>query len=183
MEKKLATFAGGCFWCMVAAFESLLGAESVTAGFTRGTEENPSYVDVVMVGNTGHIEAIQVIYQPTLCSYEKLLNLYWRQIDPTDNGGQFTERGFIYSTAIFYHSEEQRLLAEQSKKNLQESGVFCKPIVTVILPAMPFYPAEEFHQGYHKKNPEFYCQYRSETGRDDFIEKIWSPGKNEEKVK
>ena len=173
MEKKFATFAGGCFWCMADAFERLPGVESVTAGFTRGTEENPSYVDVVMVGNTGHIEAIQVTYQPALCSYEKLLTLYWRQIDPTDDEGQFADRGFIYSTAIFYHNEEQRLLAEQSKELLQKSGVFANPIVTEILPAMPFYPAEEFHQEYHKKNPDFYCQYRIESGRDDFIEKIW----------
>jgi len=173
METKLATFAGGCFWCMVDAFEKLPGVESVTAGFTGGTEENPSYVDVVMVGDTGHIEAVQVMYTPALCSYAKLLNVFWRQIDPTDNGGQFADRGEIYSTAIFYHNEEQKKLAEQSQKALQDSGLFSAPVVTGILPAMPFYPAEEFHQGYHKKNPEFYCQYRIDSGRDDFLDKIW----------
>ncbi len=177
MEKKLATFAGGCFWCMADAFENLPGVESVTAGFTRGKEENPSYMDVVMVGGTGHIEAIQVAYHPESCTYQQLLSVFWRQIDPTDSEGQFADRGEIYSTAIFCHSEEQKMLAEQSKMALQESGIFSEPIVTEILPAMPFYPAEEFHQGYHRKNAEFYCQYRIDSGRDDFIEQIWGKQK------
>lgn len=175
MEKKLATFAGGCFWCMFAAFEGIPGV-SVKSGFTGGTEENPTYEEVEC-GLTAHVEAIQISYDPELCSYKELLNVFWRQIDTTDDEGQFADRGYHYRTAIYYHDEEQKQLAELSKKNLEESKIFSKSIVTQILPATAFYPAEEYHQSYHTKNPEFYCSYRKESGRQDFLEKIWGPGK------
>jgi len=172
VKRELATFCGGCFWCMVPPFEDLPGVESIKSGFTGGTEKDPTYEEVCM-GLTSHREAIQITYDPELCSYKDLLSVYWRQIDPTDDGGQFADRGYTYLTAIFYHNEEQRQLAEQSKKALEESGIFSKPIVTEILPASDFYPAEDYHQDYHKKNYGFYCQYRKESGRDDFLQKIW----------
>lgn len=176
MRKELATFAGGCFWCMCAAFEGLPGV-TVTSGFAGGTEENPTYEEVAS-GLTAHVEAVQITYDPELCSYKELLNIFWRQIDPTDDEGQFADRGYHYRTAIFYHNEEQKQLAELSKKNLEESGIFSKPIVTEILPATAFYPAEDYHQSYHTKNPEFYCTYRKESGRQDFLEKMWGPHNN-----
>ncbi len=176
MGKELATFAGGCFWCMYAAFEDIPGVKSVKSGFTGGAEENPSYEEVES-GLTFHLEAIQIEYDPEICSYKELLNVYWRQIDPTDDEGQFADRGYHYRTTIYYHNEEQRQLAELSKQNLQESGIFAKPIVTEIVPASAFYPAEDYHQSYHNKNPEFYCQYRKESGRQDFLEKMWGHAK------
>lgn len=172
MEKEFATFAGGCFWCMVPPFEEIPGVLKVTVGFTGGKFKNPSYEKVSM-GYTDHFEAIQITYDPEICSYEKLLNIFWQQIDPTDDGGQFVDRGYTYLTAIFYHNDKQKNKAEESKKRLDESGLFLKPIVTEIRPAMPFYPAEDYHQGYHRKNNTFYCQYRKDSGRDEFIGKIW----------
>lgn len=176
MGTELATFAGGCFWCIAASFEDLPGVESVKAGFTGGTEENPTYEEVASA-LTFHVEATQISFQPEICSYKELLKIFWRQIDPTDEEGQFADRGYHYHTAIFYHNEEQKRLAEESKKALQESGLFSKPIVTEILPASNFYPAEEKHQSYHTKNPEFYCQYKRDSGRQAFLEKMW--GSNE----
>ena len=167
-----ATFAGGCFWCMVSPFEELPGIEGIISGYTGGHVENPTYEEV-KTGTTGHYEAVEITYDPKLFSYERLLNLFWPQIDPTDAGGQFQDRGSQYRTAIFYHNEEQRQLAEASKEKIAASGTFKKPIVTEILRAQPFYPAEEYHQDFHKKNPAHYKDDRKRSGRDAFIEKHW----------
>lgn len=171
-DYALATFAGGCFWCLKDAFEELNGVQSVTAGFTGGTMENPTYEDV-RSGETGHCEAVQIIYQSPAVSYKILLQTYWRRIDPTDEGGQFSDRGSAYRTAIFYHTEEQKLLALESKNALQNSALFSSKIVTEVLPLSIFYVADDYQQTFAKKNNFFYCQYRKESGRDDFIKKIW----------
>ncbi|MFT9596564.1 peptide-methionine (S)-S-oxide reductase MsrA [Mesobacillus sp.] len=179
MEKgnhEQATFAGGCFWCMVKPFDEQPGIVSVVSGYTGGTTENPTY-EQVCSETTGHYEAVQITFDPAIFPYEKLLQLYWQQIDPTDPGGQFYDRGQSYQTAIFYQNEEQRLLAEESKKKLGESGVFKKPIVTPILPAKPFYPAETYHQHYYKKNPERYNAYHVGSGRSAFIRNHWGEKK------
>lgn len=167
-----ATFAGGCFWCMVAPFDQYPGVEEVVSGYTGGTKENPTYEEVCSE-TTGHYEAVQITFDPVLISYEQLLDIFWRQIDPTDPGGQFYDRGSSYRTAIFYHNEEQRLKAEQSKNKLAESGIFSKPIVTEIIPATTFYPAEDYHQDYYKKQPLRYRMYRQGSGRDAFIRAHW----------
>lgn len=167
-----ATFAGGCFWCMVKPFDQWEGIHRVVSGYSGGHVENPTY-EQVKSGTTGHYEVVQITFDPKIFPYEKLLEIYWQQIDPTDDGGQFHDRGDSYRTAIFYHSEEQRKLAEESKKRLEESGIFKKPIVTKILPAKPFYPAEEYHQDFYKKNPEEYRLDREKSGRDEFIKKHW----------
>jgi peptide methionine sulfoxide reductase msrA/msrB len=172
-----ATFAGGCFWCMTPPFERLEGVKKVISGYTGGHKENPTYEEVSS-GKTGHLEAVQVIYDPSRISYEKLLDVFWMQIDPTDAGGQFVDRGPQYRTAIFYHTPEQKAFAERSKEELQKSGRFGKAIVTAILPAVTFYPAEEYHQDYERKNPERYEFYRSHSGRDDFAERAWEKEKN-----
>jgi methionine-S-sulfoxide reductase len=172
MRKELATFSGGCFWCMVEPFEKIPGVESVHVGFTGGTMPNPTYEQVSM-GQTDHCEAIQISFRPDMCAYQILLDTFWRQIDPTDDGGQFSDRGYTYLTAIYYHNEKQREQAEQSKKALENSGLFSKAIVTEILLATPFYLAEEYHQRYHEKNPLFYVKYRQESGRDQFINEVW----------
>ncbi|BAD40746.1 peptide-methionine (S)-S-oxide reductase MsrA [Symbiobacterium thermophilum] len=169
---ELATFAGGCFWCMVSPFEEQPGIYKVVSGYTGGHKENPTYEEVCS-GTTGHFEAVQITFDPDVFPYERLLDLFWQQIDPTDPDGQFYDRGPQYRTAIFYHNEEQRRLAEKSKAELEASGRFDKPIATLILPAGPFYPAEEYHQGYHRKNPFHYQRYRAASGRDDFIRKHW----------
>lgn len=171
-DVKVATFAGGCFWCMLAPFEAIKGVIKVVAGYTGGWKENPTYEDVCSK-STGHYEAVQVTYDGTDVTYEQLLDVYWQQIDPTDPGGQFYDRGESYQTAIFYHDEEQRKIAEWSKKKLAASGRFKKEIATKILPASTFYPAEDYHQDYHKKNPIQYSAYRKGSGRDDFIRKHW----------
>ncbi|USK69843.1 peptide-methionine (S)-S-oxide reductase MsrA [Peribacillus asahii] len=167
-----ATFAGGCFWCMVSPFEELPGIEGIISGYTGGDVENPTYEEV-KTGTTGHYEAVEITYDPKLFSYERLLNLFWPQIDPTDAGGQFQDRGSQYRTAIFYHNEEQKQLAEASKEKIAASGTFKKPIVTEILRAQTFYPAEEYHQDFHRKNPAHYKDDRKRSGRDEFIEKHW----------
>ncbi|AEP02385.1 MULTISPECIES: peptide-methionine (S)-S-oxide reductase MsrA [Heyndrickxia] len=167
-----ATFAGGCFWCMVKPFDQWDGIEKVVSGYTGGTVENPSY-EQVKTGTTGHYEAVQITYDPAVFPYEKLLEIFWQQIDPTDAGGQFQDRGSNYRAAIFYHNEEQKRLAEASKKQLAESGKFKKPIVTEILPAKPFYPAEDYHQDFYKKNPNAYHEDRTKSGRDTFIASHW----------
>jgi peptide methionine sulfoxide reductase msrA/msrB len=169
---QLATFAGGCFWCMVSPFEEQPGIIKVVSGYTGGHKENPTYEEVCS-GTTGHVEAVQITFDPTVFPYERLLELYWQQIDPTDEGGQFCDRGPSYRTAIFYHNEEQRQKAEASKQVLADSGRFEKPIVVPILPAGPFYEAEEYHQGFYRKNPEHYKRYRQASGRDEFIAKHW----------
>lgn len=182
MSHQLATFAGGCFWCMVSPFEEMPGIIKVVSGYTGGHKENPTYQEVCSE-TTGHYEAVQITYESTLFPYEKLLQLYWSQIDPTDPGGQFHDRGSSYRTAIFYHNEEQEEKAQLSKDELEKSGRFAKPIVTQILPASVFYAAEEYHQGYHKKNPLHYKGYRKGSGREDFIEENWQQKKDAKKLK
>ena len=172
---KEATFAGGCFWCMVKPFETLSGVYSVTSGYTGGTTKNPTYENYAA---GGHIEAINVLYDPNKITYNKLLDVFWRQVDPTDSGGQFVDRGHAYTTAIFYHDEAQRREAEKSKKDLAASGIFKKPLVTPIIPAPVFYPAEEYHQDYYKKNPLRYEFYRFRSGRDNFLKKVWKETKS-----
>jgi peptide methionine sulfoxide reductase msrA/msrB len=167
-----ATFAGGCFWCMEPPFEKLPGVTSVTSGYTGGPDKRPSYQEVSS-GRTGHVEAVRVEYDPHQITYEYLLKVFWRQIDPTDSGGQFADRGRQYRTAIFVHGPEQRKLAELSKKELAKSGVFDKPIVTEIRWAQPFYAAEAYHQDYYKKNPSHYKRYRVGSGRDGFLKSVW----------
>ncbi|AOZ91503.1 peptide-methionine (R)-S-oxide reductase MsrB [Paenibacillus crassostreae] len=168
-----ATFAGGCFWCMVSPFEELPGIIKVVSGYTGGHTVNPTYEEVC-THTTGHVEAVQITYDPNVFPYDKLLELFWQQIDPTDAGGQFHDRGSSYGTAIFYHNEEQHVKAEQSKLDLELSQRFDQPIVTPILPASQFYEAEEYHQGYHKKNPGHYKRYRKGSGREDYIETHWA---------
>lgn len=184
---ELATFAGGCFWCMVPPFSALPGVEKIVSGYTGGHQESPTY-EQVCSKKTGHCEAVQITFDPEKVSYEELLEIYWRQIDPTDPGGQFVDRGEPYHTVIFYHSEEQKQKAEASKKALEESGRFDKPVVTKIIPAGAFYPAEEYHQDFYKKNPSHYRYYRLGSGRDDFAQKHWREekhrgGRNGEELK
>ncbi|MFB9988693.1 peptide-methionine (S)-S-oxide reductase MsrA [Bacillus benzoevorans] len=169
---ELATFAGGCFWCMVKPFDEQPGILKVVSGYTGGTKENPTYQEVCG-GNTGHYEAVQITFDPLIYSYKKLLEIFWQQIDPMDAGGQFYDRGQSYQTAIFYHSEEQRKAAEQSKSELETSGRFNRSIATEILPALAFYEAEEYHQHYYKKNPVHYERYQAGSGRKSFIERHW----------
>jgi len=169
---ELATFAGGCFWCMVKPFDEMPGIIRVVSGYTGGTTVNPTYEEVCR-GGTGHTEAVQITFDPEQFPYEKLLDIFWRQIDPTDAGGQFHDRGDSYRPAIFYHSERQRELAEASKRELGESGRFDRPIAVSIEPAAPFYSAEEYHQDYHKKQPLRYRMYRKGSGRDAFITEHW----------
>ena len=179
-----ATFAGGCFWCMEPSFKKLEGVSDVISGYTGGRKENPTYEEVSS-GKSGHIEAVQILYDPSKITYEELLDLFWKQIDPTDPGGQFVDRGPQYSTVIFYNNDynndEQKRLAENSKEALQKSGRYSKPIVTKILPASQFYKAEEYHQDYHQKNPMRYTFYRFNSGRDQYLKKIWGNTKEEEK--
>lgn len=171
-KTELATFAGGCFWCMVKPFDQMPGIESVVSGYTGGDSENPTYEEIKK-GNSGHYEAVQIEFNPDVFPYEKLLELYWPQIDPTDDGGQFFDRGSQYRTAIFYHNDNQQELAEKTKQILEASGKFKKPIVTEIKPAVPFYEAEEYHQKFYQKNPEKYKQERQESGRDAHIKTYW----------
>lgn len=171
-----ATFAGGCFWCVEHAFRELKGVKQVISGYTGGEKENPTYEEVSS-GRTGHYEAIEVTFDPQKVSYTELLDFFWRQIDPTDAGGQFVDRGGQYRSAIFYHDEEQKKLAEKSKEALARSGRFQKPIVTGILPIKKFYPAEDYHQDYSRKNLLRYEMYRSHSGREETLEELW--GKEE----
>ncbi|MBP1967807.1 peptide-methionine (R)-S-oxide reductase MsrB [Paenibacillus aceris] len=179
-----ATFAGGCFWCMVTPFDQLPGIVSVVSGYIGGHTSNPTYQEVCSE-TTGHAEAVQITFDPELYSYHKLLDTYWRQIDPTDAGGQFHDRGSSYRTAIFAHSDEQMAEAEASKQELQNSGRFNAPIVTEIvrIDAEAFYPGEDYHQDYHHKNPLRYKAYRKGSGRDAFIEKHWNTAKDKEERK
>ncbi len=180
-----ALFAGGCFWCMESPFDTLEGVVSVTPGYAGGSSPNPSYEDY---SAGGHIEVVEIVYDPQVISYGQLLQTYWRQIDPTDAGGQFADRGHGYISAIFYANEEERRIAEASKKELEASGVFKRPIATAILPAAPFYPAEEYHRGFYRKNPDHYKRYRRGSGREAFLKQTWeewqaagrkTPGKEE----
>lgn len=170
---QVATFAGGCFWCMEQPFDELQGVKSTTVGYTGGETENPSYQQVAG-GKTDHVEAVRIIYDPKKVSYEELLDVYWKQIDPTDAEGQFVDRGEQYRTAIFYHDNEQKRLAEKSKTLIGDSGPFEEPIMTEVLPASTFYVAESYHQDYYKKNPFRYKMYRFSSGRDQYLESVWS---------
>ena len=172
VEHKVATFSGGCFWCSEAAFEEEEGVFQAISGYVGGTEENPTYKDVSS-GRTSHREGVQVYYDPNVISYEKLLDVYWRHIDPTQEDGQFADKGFHYTTAIFYNNDEEKKLAEKSKKELEKSGKFDKNISTVILPFTTFYEAEEYHQDYYKKRTAHYQAYAQGSGRKGFIEDNW----------
>ncbi|MED3564003.1 peptide-methionine (S)-S-oxide reductase MsrA [Bacillus xiapuensis] len=179
---ELATFAGGCFWCMVSPFDEQPGIKEVVSGYTGGHTENPTYQEVCS-NTTGHYEAVQITFDPAVFSYEKLLELFWQQIDPTDAKGQFNDRGSSYRTAIFYHNEKQRELAEASKAELAASGRFQNPIVTEILPAGLFYTAEEKHQYYYKNFPFHYNHYREGSGRARFIRENWKVRKSDEELR
>ena len=172
MAETKATFAGGCFWCMVKPFDKYDGVHSVVSGYTGGDVENPSY-ELVCTNTTGHREAVQITFDDSIISYDELLNVFWQQINPTDAGGQFFDRGDSYKTAIYTHSEEQRVSAEKSKQALQESGKFTEPIATEILPAKKFYLAEEGHQDYYMKNPAHYNRYAVGSGREQFKIDNW----------
>lgn len=179
---EVATFAGGCFWCMVHPFDQQPGVIQVISGYTGGTVENPTY-EQVCSGTTGHYEAVQITYNPQKISYEQLLQSFWQQIDPTDAGGQFADRGQSYAPAIFYHDEEQHNIALRSKEELERSGRFDKPIATAILPAQTFYPAEEYHQDYYKKNPLRYKYYQAASGRATFIKEAWQDKEKREELR
>lgn len=171
-EFEKAIFAGGCFWCMVKPFDSLPGIEAVVSGYTGGDYKNPTYSDV-KTGMTGHTEAVEITYDPEQMTYEQLVEIYWQQTDPTDAGGQFADRGDSYRPVIFYKDEKQKVVAEESKRRLQESGRFNDPIVTTIETAKKFWPAEEYHQDFYKKEPVHYQRYSVGSGRASFIEEKW----------
>lgn len=167
-----ATFAGGCFWCMQPPFDATKGVVSTVVGYTGGKEKHPTY-EQVSSGRTGHRESIEVTFDPAQVSYEKLIAVFWHNIDPTQADGQFADHGSQYRTAIFYHSQEQKRLAEEAKERLAKSGKFKKPIATEILPASAFWPAEDYHQKYYLKNPSDYNRYKIGSGRAGFIHSVW----------
>lgn len=167
-----ATFAGGCFWCMEPPFEALDGVVSVTSGYTGGAKANPTYEEV-SAGGTGHTEAVEIRYDPAKVTYETLLDVFWHNIDPVTANRQFCDKGSQYRSAIFYHDETQHRLADASKQALEGAGILPGPIVTEIVPARPFYPAEEYHQDYYKKNPIRYRYYRYGCGRDARLRELW----------
>ena len=174
MDTELATFAGGCFWCMEPPFAKVEGVLLVVPGYTGGDKQNPTYEEVSS-GKSGHYEAVRVEYDPRKVAYQGLLDVFWRQIDPTDESGQFADKGAQYRTAIFFHNEEQRRLAEDSKKRLQAEK-FKRPLATLILPVAEFYIAEEYHRQYYRKNPLQYRSYRMFSGRDAYTRTTWSEG-------
>ena len=178
IKTEKATFAGGCFWCMEHAFENIDGVIKVISGYTGGHIEDPTYEEVC-TGRTGHVEAAQILYNPDRVNYQNLLDVYWMQVDPTDEGGQFVDRGPQYKTAIYYYNDEQRRLAEISKQNLNKFGRYEDPIVTEIVKFSKFYEAEEYHQNYCKKNPLKYKYYRDKSGRDQYLKKIWTDKLND----
>jgi peptide-methionine (S)-S-oxide reductase len=167
-----ATFAGGCFWCMEAPFDKVSGVISTTSGYAGGSVENPTY-EQVSAGVTGHAEVVQVVYDPDEVAYEELLEVFWRNIDPLDGGGQFCDRGRQYRTAVFYEGPEQKTAAEASRRRLQESGQLSGRIVTEITPLEAFYPAEDYHQDFYRRNPERYMRYRAGCGRDRRLKELW----------
>jgi len=167
-----ATFAGGCFWCMQPFFDHCKGVKKTTVGYTGGTVLNPTYEEVSS-GQTGHAEAIQIEFDPQEVPYEKILNIYWHNVDPTQVNGQFVDEGTQYRTVIFYHNEEQKKTAEKSKQELSASGRFHKPIVTQIVPASKFYPAEDYHQKYYQKSALQYNMYHDNSGRSQYLDKTW----------
>lgn len=178
-QLEKATFAGGCFWCMVKPFDHYNGVEQVVAGYTGGHTINPTYEQVCR-GDTGHTEAIEITFDPTKISYTELLDIFWRQIDPTDGHGQFADRGDSYRPAIFYHSQEQLEQALASKKALAESELFTQPIKVSIEPAAIFYPAETYHQQFYQKQPEHYQRYTQLSGRASFLQQQWPEEKTRE---
>ena len=167
-----ATFAGGCFWCMQPPFDKTKGVVHTVVGYTGGKEKDPTY-EQVSAGKTGHRESIEVTYDPSKVTYEQLLDVFWHSIDPTQDNGQFADIGKQYRTAIFYYSDEQKRLAEQSKEKLAKSGKFAKPIATEILPASQFWPTEDFHQKFYLKYPDEYKRYAVSSGRYPFLERTW----------
>jgi len=171
-KSEKATFAGGCFWCMQPVFDRLPGVLSTTVGYTGGKKEDPTYEEV-STGKTGHTESIEVVFDPTQISYARLLEAFWQSVDPTDSRGQFADHGTQYRTAVFYHDEEQKRLAEKSKAELAKSGKFDQPVVTEITPASEFYPAEDYHQKYYLKNAGQYYLYKEGSGRAGFLKKTW----------
>ena len=171
-ELEIATFAGGCFWCVESDFDSVAGVERTVSGYTGGHVENPTYRQVSS-DTTGHREAVQIYYDPERVTYSDLLEIFWRSIDPTDAGGQFCDRGKSYTTAIFANSDEQRRVAEASKKLIESSGILDQPVVTTVETAKEFYPAEDYHQNYYKKNPLRYKFYRFSCGRDARLKDLW----------
>jgi peptide-methionine (S)-S-oxide reductase len=174
----VAIFAGGCFWCMEPPFDKLDGVTATVSGYTGGTVANPTY-EQVSSGRTGHYEAVRVEYDPTRVTYERLLDVFWHNIDPLDGTGQFCDKGPQYLSAIFPRDEQQRSAAEASKAALEQAGKLRGPIVTRILPAGPFYPAEEYHQDFYKKSPLKYAFYRRGCGRDARLEQVWGPAAKE----
>ncbi len=170
---ETAVFAGGCFWCTESAFSREKGVLKVVSGYTGGSVANPTY-EQVCSGSTGHYEAVEVVFDPSVTTYERLLDIFWRNIDPTDSAGQFTDRGQQYQTAVFYKDENQKKLAEESKKRLNNMGILGKPVATKILPASSFYRAEDYHQGYSKKCPVRYRLYREGSGRNSWLDRIWN---------
>ncbi len=179
-EQKVAVFGGGCFWCMEPPFEQLEGVIDVTAGYAGGESVDPTY-EQVSSGRTSHIESVRVVYNPGKITYKELLDTFWRQIDPTDDGGQFADRGSHYRTAIFYADQREKEIAEESKKELDTAGVFDSPVVTAVVPAKNFYPAEEYHQDYYLKNVVHYSAYKIGSGRAGFIKKIWGEDPSKKK--
>jgi len=175
-----AIFAGGCFWCMEQPLESLEGVENVISGYIGGSKKTPTYKEISS-GDTGHREAVKVSFDPQKLSYEELLDTFWEQINPTDSEGQFADRGLQYTTAIFYLNDEQKMTAEKSRENLEKSGKFESPIVTEIIKATEFYPAEDYHQDYYKTNPIKYKTYKEYSGRESYLEKIWGNSLVDEK--
>jgi methionine-S-sulfoxide reductase len=167
-----ATFAGGCFWCMEPPFDKTEGVYSTTSGYAGGQVKDPSYKQV-SAGVTGHTEVVQVVYDPERVTYEKLLEVFWRNIDPLDGGGQFCDRGSQYRTAVFYEGDEQKRAAEASKRALEESGRLGGPVVSEITPLEAFYPAEDYHQDFYKKSPRRYRSYRAGCGRDRRLKELW----------
>ena len=167
-----ATFAGGCFWCMEVPFDSVRGVVSTTSGYTGGRVKNPTY-EMVSMGGTGHAESVQVVYDPAKVTYAQLLDVFWHNIDPLTRNAQFCDHGTQYRSAIFFHDEEQQRLAESSKKALEESKRFPRPIATEIVAASEFYAAEEYHQDFYRKNPERYMSYRQGCGRDRRLKELW----------
>ena len=171
-QTQEALFAGGCFWCIESAFEYVDGVVTAVSGFAGGTEENPSYKEVAS-GKTTQIESVLVVFDPSKVTYEQLVEYFWKQIDPTDAGGSFVDRGNQYTSAIFTFTDEQKQIAEASKKALDASGTYDAPIVTPIRDATPFYPAEDYHQDYYKENPIRYQYYRHGSGRDQYLKEVW----------
>lgn len=171
-DRATAIFAGGCFWCMEPPFDKTEGVISTTSGYIGGTLDNPTY-EQVSAGGTGHAEAVKIVYDPSKVTYDELLHLFWRNVDPLRKDAQFCDTGHQYRSAIFYLDDEQKKLAEESKQELEKSGRFSQPVVTEIAKAGPFYPAEKYHQDYYLKNPNRYAFYRWNCGRDQRLEQLW----------